>query len=131
MSQPGWFQVAGGKLTTYRLMAEQTVERIAEYWHTALPPSKTCCTSLLETEPRWSGLLPPPFDRDVAESICAEEWPEHLDDLMCRRTSWHFYHGFDERMARTAAAWMAGALGWSAERTRQELSRYMANQLMM
>jgi glycerol-3-phosphate dehydrogenase len=31
MSEPGWFDVAGGKLTTYRLMAEQTVDRVCEY----------------------------------------------------------------------------------------------------
>ena len=28
MPEPGWFDVAGGKLTTYRLMAEQTVDRV-------------------------------------------------------------------------------------------------------
>ena len=26
--KPGWWDVAGGKLTTYRLMAEQTVDQI-------------------------------------------------------------------------------------------------------
>jgi len=126
MSRLGWFEVAGGKLTTYRLMAEQTVDRIGEYFKTSLPPSRTSTTPLLEATPPWSGLLPPPFERDVVAAVCAEEWPEHLDDLMCRRTSWHFYHGYDQQMARTAAAWMAGALGWSAERTRDELSRYEA-----
>ena len=28
MPEPGWFDVAGGKLTTYRLIAEQVVDRI-------------------------------------------------------------------------------------------------------
>jgi glycerol-3-phosphate dehydrogenase len=107
-------------------MPEQTVDRIGEYFKTSLPPSRTSTTPLLEATPPWSGLLPPPFERDVVAAVCAEEWPEHLDDLMCRRTSWHFYHGYDQQMARTAAAWMAGALGWSAERTRDELSRYEA-----
>jgi glycerol-3-phosphate dehydrogenase len=130
MTLPGWFVVAGGKLTTYRLMAEQTVERIGEHWNTALPASRTGVTPLVEPPPRWSGLLPPPFTREVAVGICAEEWPEHLDDLMCRRTSWHSYHGFDLQMARTAAEWMAVERGWNAERTRQELRRY-ANQFMM
>lgn len=126
MSQPGWFDVAGGKLTTYRLMAEQTVDRIGEYWKTTLAASTTASTPLIETPPRWSGLVPPPFERDVAAAICAEEWPEHLDDLMCRRTSWHFYYGYDEPMVRTAAEWMGSALGWDAGRVNQELARYTA-----
>ena len=27
--EPGWWDVAGGKLTTYRLMGEQTVDQLA------------------------------------------------------------------------------------------------------
>ena len=30
MPEPGWFDVAGGKLTTYRLMAEQTVDKVGK-----------------------------------------------------------------------------------------------------
>jgi len=131
MTQPGWFDVAGGKLTTYRLMAEQTVDRIGEYWKTALAASTTASIPLIETPPRWSGLLPPPFELDVVAAICAEEWPEHLDDLMCRRTSWHFYHGRDEQRARTAAGWMASALGWDRERVQRELACYAAAKHLM
>ena len=29
--EPGWWDVAGGKLTTYRLMAEQTVDQLVEF----------------------------------------------------------------------------------------------------
>src|ERR1039458_8248745 len=29
--EPGWWDVAGGKLTTYRLMGEQTVNQIVEW----------------------------------------------------------------------------------------------------
>ena len=31
MHEPGWWDVTGGKLTTYRLMAEETVDAIANY----------------------------------------------------------------------------------------------------
>ena len=31
MPEPGWIDVAGGKLTTYRLMAEQTIDLIARH----------------------------------------------------------------------------------------------------
>ena len=39
MSQPGWWDVTGGKLTTYRLMAEETVDAIAKYTNTAHGPN--------------------------------------------------------------------------------------------
>ncbi len=131
MTEPGWFEVAGGKLTTYRLMAEETVDRIGEYWKTRLPAWPSACTDLLYPAPSWSGLLPPPFERGAVTAICRTEWPEHLDDLMRRRTSWLFYHGYDRRMAEEAACWMGAELGWSDERTRRELTLYAARHPMM
>ena len=31
MAEPGWLDVAGGKLTTYRLIAEETVDRLVRF----------------------------------------------------------------------------------------------------
>jgi glycerol-3-phosphate dehydrogenase len=96
--EPDWWDVAGGKLTTYRLMAEQ----------------------------RFSGILPPEFQREAIAHYCSREWALHLDDLMIRRTSWHYYHS--ETLTRTnqAADWMAEFLGWSAAEREAELTRYRA-----
>lgn len=124
--EPGWWDVAGGKLTTYRLMAEQTVDRLAGFLKLPAAPCRTATEPLLpvsETE-AISGILPPPFERRIVEHACREEWARHLDDVMLRRTGWHFYHRHAARMAETAAGWMAEILGWTPETTAAELRRY-------
>jgi glycerol-3-phosphate dehydrogenase len=49
----------------------------------------------------------------------------HLDDVMIRRTSWHYYCPDAAERASEVTAWMAETLGWSAERQSAELSRYL------
>lgn len=122
MGEPGWFDVAGGKLTTYRLMAEQTVDQIGRFLKLGLPRSRTAET-LLSRSP-YSGVLPPPVEQAVVEHCCRHEWAVHLDDLMLRRTSWHFYHPHHGDVADRAARWMGEALGWSPDDLEAELKRY-------
>src|SRR5204863_7081407 len=86
MAEPGWFDVAGGKLTTYRLMAEQTVDRVIEQLSggrgsrraessgnagsagaspSNFAPCTTATTPLLDPdEAKFSGILPPPIARE-------------------------------------------------------------------
>ncbi len=47
-SEPGWWDIAGGKLTTYRLMAEQMVDRLVEHLGRQTPPCRTGSEKLLE-----------------------------------------------------------------------------------
>jgi len=122
MGDPGWFDVAGGKLTTYRLMAEQTVDQVGRFLGLSLPASKTAEIPL--NAGAQSGVLPPPVEQSVVAECCQREWTYHLDDLLLRRTSWHYYHPNQEEIARRAAQWMASELGWDEERTEQELLRY-------
>ena len=91
--EPGWWDVAGGKLTTYRLMAEQAVDQIVASLKTEnaaarkIIPCRTAHEVLLpasETE-NVSGILPPEFCRRVVEHFCENEWAVHLDDVMVRR----------------------------------------------
>src|SRR5881398_146256 len=49
MTEPGWFDVAGGKLTTYRLMAEQTLDRVIDFTDIEAKPCATAGTPLLPT----------------------------------------------------------------------------------
>jgi glycerol-3-phosphate dehydrogenase len=49
----------------------------------------------------------------------------HLDDVMVRRTSWHYYLKDATAKARQVADWMAEPLGWSADTHRAELERYV------
>jgi glycerol-3-phosphate dehydrogenase len=123
MTEPGWFDVAGGKLTTYRLMAEQTVDRAGRFLGLSLPPSRTFELPI-DAGP-VSGILPPPVEAAVARECCRREWAIHLDDVLLRRTSWHFYHDDHAALAERCAGWMASELGWNAERTALEIGQYM------
>lgn len=120
---PGWWDVAGGKLTTCRLMAEQTVDRLTRTAELRASPCRTAEEPLLAA-PDFSGILPPAFGEAAVRHYCENEWARHLDDIMIRRTSWHYYHREAATMARTVAEWMASALGWSATQKEAEIQRY-------
>jgi len=131
--EPGWWDVAGGKLTTYRLMAQQTVDQIVERL-TALraltQKVETCSTAtkplLPESETTGvSGILPPECSRPVVEHFCHKEWAVHLDDVMLRRTSWQHYHADALRTAERVAGWMAELLDWTSQVRAEELERYL------
>ena len=132
--EPGWWDVTGGKLTTYRLMAEQAVDRIVNSLEKSneLPPKIAPCRTaekrlLLASETQnISGNLPPEFCRRVVEHYCANEWAVHLDDVMVRRTSWLYYHRDAALKAEHVAHWMAELLGWTNEQRAAELQRFCA-----
>ena len=130
--EPGWWDVAGGKLTTYRLMAEQAVNEIVGWLNKVnelngeMAPCRTAEEPLLapaDTE-GVSGILPPKFIRATVEHYCANEWAVHLDDVMVRRSNWHYYFREAPLMAEQVVQWMGESLGWSAERRALELERY-------
>jgi glycerol-3-phosphate dehydrogenase len=123
----GWWDIAGGKLTTYRLMAEQAVTKIAKFLGAAAAaPARTAREPLLpagETAP-YSGLIPPPVTAEAVRHYVNHEWAVTLADVLLRRTSWHFYHGDIPARAPEIAQWMAAAAGWTPERTAAELADY-------
>jgi glycerol-3-phosphate dehydrogenase len=126
--EPFWWDVAGGKLTTYRLMAEQTVDEVVKKINVSkdFGPCKTADEALLpETETKGiSGIVPPEPGRSIVEHFCAREWTLHLDDLMVRRTSWHYYRRDASKLAEQVAEWMAELLDWTGEQRASELERY-------
>ena len=124
--EPGWWDVAGGKLTTYRLMGEQTVDQIVKWLDGRGARCRTAQEPLLPAAETAgvSGLLPPEFSRRAVEHYVAREWAVHLDDVMVRRTSWHYYFRDAAAKARQVADWMGELLGWSAEALPAELERY-------
>jgi len=123
--EPGWWDVAGGKLTTYRLMAEQTVDKVVARLGLAFSECTTAEEPLLSREETrlMSGILPPEFSRAAVEHACAHEWAVHLDDVMVRRTGWHQYYR-DAIKAGTVAGWMAELLRWPEAVRAAELKRY-------
>ena len=128
MGHPGWWDVTGGKLTTYRLMAEETVNAIVRFLGTSSPPCKTANVPLLTEQEvaGVSGILPPEVTRDVVEHFCRHEWTTHLEDLMIRRTSWRYYHVDHLAIAQRVADWMGDILGWDAATKAAELTRYQS-----
>jgi glycerol-3-phosphate dehydrogenase len=70
-----------------------------------------------------SGILPPEFSRRTVEHFCANEWAVHLDDVMVRRTSWHYYHRDAATKAERVADWMGELLNWSAAARAEEIAR--------
>jgi glycerol-3-phosphate dehydrogenase len=126
MPQPGWIDVAGGKLTTYRLMAEQTIDAVINFTKTSSKPANTAETPLLphEPQPRFSGILPPPLSREAVEHYCRNEWAVHLYDVMVRRTSWRYYHRDHFAIAEQVARWMAECLSWDDDRAQREIAEY-------
>ncbi len=124
--EPFWWDVAGGKLTTYRLMAEQTVDQIVKKLGGKFSECRTAIESLLlknETND-VSGIIPPEFSRAAVEHFCANEWAQHLDDVMIRRTSWHYYFSDATERAAQVADWMAEILNWNQREKEQQLFDY-------
>jgi len=131
--EPGWWDVAGGKLTTYRLMAEQTVDRLVKAGgrassHAHPAQCRTAEEPLLPSSETTglSGILPPEFTRRTVEHYVTNEWAVHLDDVMVRRTSWHYYCPDAAAKAQQVADWMAELLNWAEPQRAAELARYSA-----
>ena len=124
--KPGWVDVAGGKLTTYRHIGQQVVDRLVKYLGGNWPPCTTAAEPLLEAEEvqGLSGILPPDVRPEAVEHYCVQEWAAHLDDVMIRRTSWHYYHRNSQEIAGQVADWMAEIFQWDAARRATELLRY-------
>ncbi len=126
--EPGWWDVTGGKLTTYRLMAEQTVDNVARQLGRKLAACRTAAEPLLPADQvnAFSGLVPPPCTYEAVAHYVQEEWATHLDDVMVRRSSWHYYVENPSSVAEQVAKWMAELCGWSAAESDQELAAYYA-----
>jgi len=113
--QPFWWDVAGGKLTTYRLMAEQTVDQVTKKLGGNFSRCRTATEPLLPASETSgvSGIVPPPFRRSAVEHFCSQEWAQNLDDVMVRRTGWQYYFVDAVKKAEQVADWMAEILDWS------------------
>ena len=126
-AEPGWWDVSGGKLTTYRLMAEQTVDQIIRHLGLtrSTPQCRTAGEPLLSPTlaTAYSATVPPPCDRQAVEHYVKNEWALHLEDVMVRRSSWHYYHA-EDTLAEEVASWMAELLGWSPAERQEQLVAY-------
>jgi glycerol-3-phosphate dehydrogenase len=128
MPEPGWLDVAGGKLTTCRLIGQQAVDRLLRHLGRPAAPCRTAEEPLLASDMAAPiiGILPPPVDAEVVRHFCRHEWALLLGDVMVRRSGWHYYHRNSAEIAEQAAGWMAETLGWDHSRQQAELARYAA-----
>jgi glycerol-3-phosphate dehydrogenase len=126
MNEPGWWDVTGGKLTTYRLMAEETVNAIAKYTGRTKFKCQTAQTPLLEPSATTgvSGIVPPPISETIVKNFCRNEWARQLDDVMVRRTSWRHYRHDHLEVAARVASWMGSELDWGETRIEGEITQY-------
>ncbi|MCA9065350.1 MAG: FAD-dependent oxidoreductase, partial [Planctomycetaceae bacterium] len=122
MPAPGWFDVAGGKLTTARLMAEQTIQQIARYRGVKRRIVSSASVPLVQGA--GSGSDPAPPTRDLVSAFCRSEWAVHLDDVLLRRTGWSSYFGADHEIVQQTAEWMSAEMGWSPDEAAAELRRF-------
>lgn len=129
MNEPGWWDVTGGKLTTYRLMAEEAVNAIVKFVGAAKKKCETAQRPLLDPSATSgiSGIVPPAVSEILVKHYCRNEWVRHLDDLMIRRTSWRHYRHDQLEVAGRAAKWMAVELGWDEAQTQAEIAAYRSH----
>ncbi len=135
-SGSGYVRVVGGKLTTYRAMAEDTMSHVEQVLGKRKPCS-TRKTSLLDRHPRvlreiteagssQAELLPGSqlTETDVVYAV-RHEAAIHLTDVMTRRSRLHLLHrDLAERCAEPVSLIMQRELGWSDARCQEELMKY-------
>jgi glycerol-3-phosphate dehydrogenase len=126
MPYPGWIDIAGGKLTTYRQIAEETVDRVLDYRSDHWKSCPTSATALLPPSvvEQCSTIIPREPIREQIVHYCQNEWAFRLEDVVVRRGGWHHYGKDRIAVARKIADWMAEELRWSEEKKSEEISRY-------
>jgi glycerol-3-phosphate dehydrogenase len=136
----GVITITGGKLTTYRRMAEDTVDEVLD----RLGRRARCRTkrlrlfghdgrrqrdidSLIGTEPELGEPLVPglPYTRADAVYAARHEMVTTLDDVLSRRTrALLFDREASRRAAPAVAALIAPILGWNDERIAREVAAF-------
>ena len=136
----GVITVTGGKLTTYRRMAEDTVDVVSS----RLERGARCRTKrlrvvghdgrrereideIIRAEPALGESLVPGLAYTRAEAVYAarHEMAMTLDDVLSRRTrSLLFDREASRRAASAVAALIAPILGWDDERTAREVAAF-------
>src|SRR5262249_5704883 len=127
--ETGWWDIAGGKLTTYRLMAEQAVDQIVNYLGVKASACRTADEPLLrdgDVTP-FSGVLPAPCARAAVEHYVRHEWARRLEDGLLRRSGWHYYQRWSTASVEQVAGWMGEFAHWSPAQRRAEIDAFCSS----
>jgi glycerol-3-phosphate dehydrogenase len=133
LTAPGMLTVTGGKLTTYRLMAAQIVDRAEKIIGAPHVRASTDRVPLVNDDRtgRYDGPGAIPLSPDLpyvwgqVRDAVTHGMALRIADVLVRRIPAAFEtrdHGVS--LAPAVARVMAPLLGWSAERERDELQRY-------
>jgi glycerol-3-phosphate dehydrogenase len=139
-SASGLISVAGGKYTTYRVMARDAVDRARERMDLDVPDSGTdriplvgvdrpailqrMCQEKPDLEAKLGSSR---FSRAEALFAVTDEGALHLDDILTRRT--RISVETDDRgtlVAEEVARLVASSLGWSEGDIEREVAHYLA-----
>jgi len=120
--------IAGGKYTTYRLIAQQTVDAVYDVLGIMAAPCLTTEEPLPDRRPAQSGEkisgAPVVYDSDVTHA-CEQEMALTLGDVMCRRTQLALSRNGGAETAARVARLMAPRRHWSADEERVQVDRYL------
>ena len=113
--------IAGGKYTTFRVMARDVFVTAARKLKRATPPADDAGAS-----------LPAPLsdnirDEDLAAHAIENEWARSLEDIVRRRSTRWLGDDRGLAAARRMAPVLARRLGWDATREKEEIDRFEAS----
>ncbi len=121
VEERGVLTIAGGKYTTFRVMARDVMARVA---------AKLGRTgrALVDPADPLPAPLPPGVDLErIAEFAIEQEFARRLPDVLRRRTTLWLEPDRGRVAAGRIAAVMARRLGWTPERAREEVQDYDAS----
>jgi glycerol-3-phosphate dehydrogenase len=127
-SARGTVTITGGKLTTYRVMARQSVDVLAKVLGTRGRAATGSAPFAPDAEPGGQPIVKGlPWRAGAIQRAVESEFACTLGDILIRRTKIAFQTRDNGRaVARTIAPQVAGLLGWDAARTTKELERFDA-----
>jgi glycerol-3-phosphate dehydrogenase len=121
---PGLVSVLGGKLTGYRAIAEEVVDRVCGELQVSAR-STTASTPLPGARSDNQSAPDPDLSRTVALAV-RDAWCQRLEDFMLRRSDLGFGRDLGWSEADTASRVMQRELGWNDARRRVEVDDYLA-----
>jgi glycerol-3-phosphate dehydrogenase len=120
--------IAGGKYTTYRLIAQQTVDSVISILNAPAAPCRTADVPLPNRRPAAGGEKisesPPVFASDIIHA-CEQEMAVRLGDVMRRRTQLALSRNGGAETAGRVARLMAPLLHWNEEEERGQIDQYL------
>jgi glycerol-3-phosphate dehydrogenase len=120
--------VAGGKYTTYRIIAAEAVDRVYSILGARPAPCRTAETPLPGHRPQPSGTqiadAPVVYTSDVAHA-CKCEMAMTVSDVMRRRTALALSRYGGPDTAETVAKFMAPLMGWNGGQMLWHLQQYL------